>query len=90
MAFASEAKNLVGLCPRIMPFPPGHYWDGEFHRYADLTTVTEYCHDDEETACRHIRELLIQAASCSPAASTPRSCAPLPPGCCKSPSAPLQ
>ena len=61
MVFASEAKNLVGLCPKIMPFPPGHYWDGEFHRYADLTTVSEYCRDDEETACRHIRELLIQA-----------------------------
>ncbi|HCY79616.1 MAG TPA: asparagine synthetase B, partial [Clostridiales bacterium] len=22
--FASEAKNLVGLCGDIMPFPPGH------------------------------------------------------------------
>ena len=61
MAFASEAKNLVGICPKIMPFPPGCYWDGGFHRYADLTTAAEYCHDDEETACRHIRELLIQA-----------------------------
>ena len=61
MVFASEAKNLVGLCPRILPFPPGCYWDGEFHRYADLTTVGEYCLDDEETACKHIRELLIQA-----------------------------
>jgi len=23
--FASEPKNLVGVCTRIMPFPPGHY-----------------------------------------------------------------
>lgn len=61
MAFASEAKNLLGICPKIYPFPPGYYWDGEFHRYADLTTVTEFSHDDEETACKHIRELLIQA-----------------------------
>ena len=61
MVFASEAKNLVGLCPKILPFPPGCYWDGEFHRYADLTAVGEYCRDDEETACKHIRELLIQA-----------------------------
>ena len=31
MAFASEAKNLVGICDKIMPFPPGHYYkDGEF------------------------------------------------------------
>ena len=29
--FASEAKNLVGLCSRVIPFPPGHYYkDGSF------------------------------------------------------------
>jgi asparagine synthase (glutamine-hydrolysing) len=61
IVFASEAKNLVGICDKVTPFPPGHYWaDGEFVRYADLTTVPEYCTDDVETACRHIRELLIQ------------------------------
>ena len=27
--FASEAKNLVGLCDKIEPFPPGCYYDGE-------------------------------------------------------------
>ena len=26
MAFASEPKNLLGLCEEIRPFPPGHYW----------------------------------------------------------------
>ena len=26
IVFASEAKNLVGLCDKIMPFPPGHYY----------------------------------------------------------------
>ena len=26
MVFASEAKNLVGLCQEIHPFPPGHYY----------------------------------------------------------------
>ena len=26
--FASEAKNLVGLTEKIMPFPPGHYYKG--------------------------------------------------------------
>ena len=36
--FASEAKNLVGLCAEIRPFPPGHYYaDGRFVRYSDLT-----------------------------------------------------
>ena len=34
MIFASEAKNLVGLTERIMPFPPGHYFkDGKFICY---------------------------------------------------------
>ena len=33
MAFASEPKNLVGLCETILPFPPGCYWaGGEFVR----------------------------------------------------------
>ena len=60
--FASEAKNLVGLCDRIMPFPPGHYYaDGKFVRYADLTTVEEYSTDGLETACAKIREKLITA-----------------------------
>ena len=58
--FASEAKNLVGLCDTILPFPPGYYWiDGEFVQYADLTTVKEYVRDDLDTICRSIREKLI-------------------------------
>ena len=60
IVFASEAKNLVGLCAEICPFPPGHYYaDGKFIRYADLTTVEEYSKDDVETACGKIREKLI-------------------------------
>ncbi|MCI7214482.1 MAG: asparagine synthase-related protein, partial [Dysosmobacter sp.] len=44
----------------VCPFPPGHYYaDGKFVRYADLTTVTEYCHDDLETVCHNIRNKLI-------------------------------
>ncbi len=60
IAFASEAQNLEGLCEKIRPFPPGHYYDGErFVRYADLTTVSRYLSDDLETACKTIREKLI-------------------------------
>ena len=60
IVFASEAKNLIGLCKEVCPFPPGHYYaDGKFVRYADLTTVTEYCHDNLETVCRTIRNKLI-------------------------------
>ena len=60
--FASEAKNLIGLCKEVCPFPPGHYYaDGKFVRYADLTTVPRYSTDDLNTVCRTIREKLIAA-----------------------------
>ena len=58
--FASEAKNLVGLAGKIIPFPPGHYWmAGEFVRYCDIAKADAVCHDDLETVCRNIREKLI-------------------------------
>ena len=60
MFFASEARNLVGLTDKIIPFPPGHYYeDGEFHRYADVTSVSRYCEDDIDIICENIREKLI-------------------------------
>ncbi len=59
VVFASEAKNLVGICRKIMPFPPGHYYeDGKFICYRDITAVKEVCRDDLETVCGHIREKL--------------------------------
>ena len=59
MVFASEPKNLVGLCARVMPFPPGCYWKGgKFVRYTDIARVDAVCHDDVETVCRTIREKL--------------------------------
>ena len=62
IVFASEPKNLVGLCPRVLPFPPGHYWaDGEFVRYADLTAVDHYVAGDLDEICAQIREKLILA-----------------------------
>lgn len=58
--FASEAKNLVGLCDRIMPFPPGHYYkDGEFICYEDIARVDHICGDDLETVCRNIHDKLV-------------------------------
>ncbi len=58
--FASEAKNLVGLTERIMPFPPGHYYkDGAFVCYCDIAARAQTSEDDLETACRHIREKLV-------------------------------
>ncbi len=59
--FASEAKNLVGLCEKVTPFPPGHYYKGgEFICYRDISRVDEVCRDDVETACKTIREKLIR------------------------------
>ena len=58
--FASEAKNLVGLCERILPFPPGHYYkDGRFVCYRDPAAVQRVCTDDLETACGHIHDKLV-------------------------------
>lgn len=59
IVFASEPKNLTGLCARIRPFPPGHYYkDGEFVCYCDIAEVSSIITDDTETVCRKIREKL--------------------------------
>ena len=59
--FASEAKNLVGLTDKIMPFPPGYYYkNGSFTCYCDITKSEHICRDDLETVCRNIYDLLIE------------------------------
>ena len=58
--FASEAKNLVQLTDKIMPFPPGHYYKGgRFVCYCDIAKVDSVCHDDLETVCRNIHDKLV-------------------------------
>ena len=61
--FASEAKNLIGLADKIMPFPPGHYYtDGKFTCYCDIVaTEGDYCKDDLETICSKIHDKLVAA-----------------------------
>ncbi|MCR5641387.1 MAG: asparagine synthase B [Lachnospiraceae bacterium] len=60
ICFASEAKNLVGLVKKVIPFPPGHYYmDGQFICYRDLAARKPYVSDELETVCKHIREKLI-------------------------------
>ena len=60
VVFASEARNLVKVCEKIMPFPPGHYYkNGEFHCYCDITAVDKVIHDDLETVCRNIHDKLV-------------------------------
>lgn len=58
--FASEAKNLIGLTDRVMPFPPGHYYaDGKFTCYCDITEVSAVDHDDIDTVCKNIHDKLV-------------------------------
>ena len=60
IVFASEAKDLVKICKKIMPFPPGHYYkDGGFHCYCDITAVENVIHDDIETVCANIHDKLV-------------------------------
>lgn len=57
--FASEAKNLVGLTDKIMPFPPGYYYkNGTFIRYCDIAKTECVCQDDLETVCGKIHDKL--------------------------------
>ena len=59
--FASEPKNIVKLCDKVMPFPPGHYYcKGEFVQYMDITAVDEVISDDIETVCAEIKEKLVK------------------------------
>ena len=100
--FASEAKNLVGLCEHIMPFPPGHYYaDGKFVRYADLTTVdgilqgrSGHCMQkasvrSSSRAWKSGSTPTRRSASCSPAVWIPALSAPSPPSSSARGSAPL-
>ncbi len=58
--FASEAKNLIGLTDKVIPFPPGHYYaDGKFVCYRDLTKVEALCHDNLEMVCKNIHDKLV-------------------------------
>ena len=61
MAFASEPKNLMGLCGTILPFQLGCYWDGaRFVRYADAAHVDQFTMVDEEIACARLHDLIVE------------------------------
>ncbi len=59
IAFASEAKNLVGLVEKILPFPIGcYYCNGTFVRYCDIADTPAYNRDDLPAVYANIREKL--------------------------------
>ena len=60
IVFASEPKNLVPLCDKILPFPPGHYYkEGKFVPYNEIWRRKTVCTDDTETVCRKIHDKLV-------------------------------
>lgn len=61
IVFASEPKNLTGICKKIFPFPPGYYYaDGKFTRYTDITAVKEYVTGSLDEICKNIKEKLVR------------------------------
>ena len=59
IVFASEAKSLIKIADKVMPFPPGHYYDGDkFVLYNDISKSKCYHDDDLETIFKKINEYL--------------------------------
>ena len=72
IAFASEAKNLIGLCKKIYPFPIGSYYcNGKFVRYCDIADTPAYNIDDMDTTLTKIREKLVAGVDKRLDADTP-------------------
>lgn len=60
IVFASEAKNLVGLCKKVIPFPPGHYYkDGKFICYNDIAKVDKVIKAPIDEVCENIHDKLV-------------------------------
>ncbi|NLN55080.1 MAG: asparagine synthase B [Clostridiales bacterium] len=60
IAYASEAKNLIELCKKVIPFPPGHYCvNGVFHQYRDISRPSGWHFGNTDDICNNIREKLI-------------------------------
>lgn len=60
ICFASEAKCLIGICVKILPFPPGHiYVDGKIEQYSFLARDREEYTEDLQQSLKVIREKLI-------------------------------
>ena len=53
IVFGSEPKNLIDLVEKILPFPPGYYYDdGEFVCYRDMRKVSEVHSDSIDVICK--------------------------------------
>lgn len=61
ICFASEVKALQSYCDDIKPFPPGHYYDGEFHSFCDYGKVSIRKDQSEEEILKGIHDTLVAA-----------------------------
>ncbi|MCK8624310.1 asparagine synthase B [Apilactobacillus sp. M161] len=62
IAFGSTAKTLMPLCDKILPFPPGHYYDGEkFVCYHDPAMVSKMITPSLKEATKGIHDRLVAA-----------------------------
>lgn len=58
--FGSEPRIIKDLVDTILPFPPGHYYDGEeFIRYADYTTKIQFRDEPLDVITDNIYEKLV-------------------------------
>ncbi|MCR5451225.1 MAG: asparagine synthase B [Lachnospiraceae bacterium] len=72
MVFASEPKNLIGVCKDIKPFPPGHYYkDGKFVCYRDISSVPGVCEDKVPVIAKKIHDKLMRGIEKRLSADTP-------------------
>lgn len=59
IAFASEMKDLLPLCEKIYPFPPGHYFNGEeIKPYCELYRLPGGKHYQIDKILTNIRNIL--------------------------------
>ena len=60
--FASEAKALVDLCNKVLPFPLGSYYkNGKFIKYYDATKYTRYNDEKLDVIAKNIHDKLEKA-----------------------------
>lgn len=62
LLFSSEAKVIHDLVEEVLPFPPGHYYDGKATiPYIDITRTEGYLKDDESHILTGIKRHLEKA-----------------------------
>jgi asparagine synthase (glutamine-hydrolysing) len=62
IVFSSEVKGIIEYVEKVIPFPPGHYYqDGVFTKYTDIYGITEYHDDTFDVMLKKIRNKFVSA-----------------------------